>query len=318
MSDSVTEQIILRDEASGSQAAILPAFGFNCFRFTAVVDGAPVEALWAEPDFGPGSRPTRNGIPILFPFAGRLQGQTFSFNGREYRITDALINDGNAIHGFVLNRPWRVIEQTNSRAVGQFRASRDDPALLDQWPADFEMTVAYEVAGTALLSDITITNPDQERPLPFAFGTHPYFRVPLGDGAPDACRITVPASTVRVQQQHLPTGQRQPVSGSRDLRNGAPFDHLELDDILTDLQASDGQVQTVIADPVSGRRLVQTFDATFRDCIVFTPPHREAIAIEPYTCVPNPFALEAAGVDTGLRTLAPGEEFTARIEIRVE
>jgi aldose 1-epimerase len=102
------------------------------------------------------------------------------------------------------------------------------------------------------------------------------------------------------------------------LRNGAPFDHLELDDILTDLQASDGQVQTVIADPVSGRRLVQTFDATFRDCIVFTPPHREAIAIEPYTCVPNPFALEAAGVDTGLRTLAPGEEFTARIEIRVE
>jgi aldose 1-epimerase len=318
MSGSTGEQITLQDEASGSRAEILPALGFNCFRFTAVVDAEPVEAIWAEPDFGLKSRPTRNGIPILFPFAGRLQGQTFSFDGQEYRITDALINDGNAIHGFVLNRPWRVIEQTGSRAVGQFRASRDDPALLDQWPADFQITVAYEVAGTALLSDITITNPDQERLLPFAFGTHPYFRIPLGGGAPDACRITVPASEVWVQRQHLPTGQRQPVSGSRDLRNGAPFDHLELDDILTALQSDSGHIQTTIDDPVSGRRLVQTFDDTFRDCIVFTPPHREAIAIEPYTCVPNPFALEASGIDTGLRTLHPGEEFTARIEIRVE
>ena len=37
------------------------------------------------------------------------------------------------------------------------------------------------MAGNTLTSDIEIENPDT-KPLPFGFGTHPYFRVPLGHG----------------------------------------------------------------------------------------------------------------------------------------
>jgi len=48
--------------------------------------------------------------------------------------------------------------------------------------------------------------------------------------------------------------------------------------------------------------------------VVYNPPHREAFCIEPYTCVPDPFALEARG----LRVLAPGEQFQARIDIEVD
>ena len=71
-------------------------------------------------------------------------------------------------------------------------------------------------------------------------------------------------------------------------------------------------------DPAAGRTVTIAFDRTFRECVVYNPPHRRAVCIEPYTCVPDPFRLAASGVDAGLRVLEPGEAFSARVDIRVE
>jgi aldose 1-epimerase len=63
--------------------------------------------------------------------------------------------------------------------------------------------------------------------------------------------------------------------------------------------------------------VTQRFDQSFRECVGFTPPHREAICIEPLTCTPNCFALTQQGVDAGLRIVPPGGSFTAQVEISV-
>lgn len=273
--------------------------------------------LWSAPDFGsPGSRPSRSGIPLLFPFAGRLRGQSYTFKGRTYHVTSAPLNNGNAIHGFVLNRPWRVVEQTTERAIGEFQASVDEPALLEEWPADFRITVAYEVTGQSLRAEFLVFNPD-DVPLPCALGAHPYCRLPLGGADPGACRITVPAAEYWEIADGIPTGRRLAVTGSRNLTEGRTFRETELDDVLTGLQIEEGQVQRTIDDPGSGRRLLQSFDASFPHCVDFTSPHREAVAIEPYTGIPNPFSGEAAGVQTGLQVLGPRESFTAEVQIQL-
>ena len=59
------------------------------------------------------------------------------------------------------------------------------------------------------------------------------------------------------------------------------------------------------------------FDRAFRECVVYTPPHREAICIEPYTCLAGAFGLAERNLDTGLRVLPPGHSFEARVEFRV-
>src|SRR5688572_8288528 len=91
------QRIELTDAATGSRAKILAGFGFNCYSFEPVVDGERIETLWSAPDFEAGTaRPSGSGIPILFPFAGRMRGTKFEFNGKEYNLPpgDAL---GNAI-----------------------------------------------------------------------------------------------------------------------------------------------------------------------------------------------------------------------------
>ncbi|MBI2824394.1 MAG: aldose 1-epimerase [Planctomycetia bacterium] len=311
------ETITLRDATTGATARILPGRGFNCYNFQPLLDGEPVEVLWAAADFVTGqAKASHSGIPVLFPFPGRLRGTSFTFRGRSFPL-EAGDGQGNAIHGFVIDRPWRVVDTTETRVVGEFHASIDAPELLNHWPGDFRIAIAYELVGHALVSDVRIDNPGAG-PLPFGFGTHPYFRVPLGPrGTADRCVVTVPAAEYWELAKLLPTGEKLPAVGVRGLADGLPFAETKLDDVFTTLRYVAGRASATIDDAASRRRLELSFDDAFRECVVYNPPHREAICIEPYTCVPDACALAVRGIETGLRVLEPGEQFATRIDLRV-
>lgn len=311
------EPITLTDAATGSSAKILSGLGFNCYSFQPMFGDQPIEVLWSEADFPAGQcKPSHSGIPILFPFPGRLRGSHLAYEGQTYPLGSD-DGRGNAIHGFVLNRPWRIVESLPHRAVGEFHASLDEPGLIRRWPNDFRMTVAYELSGNTLSAEIEVQNPGPAR-LPFGLGLHPYFRLPLGPGDQvDACRVTVPVSEYWELSNMLPTGRRLPADGPRALAGGMSFSQMQLDDVLTGLSVAAGRCLATVEDPRSGHTLELSFDASFRECVVYNPPHREAVCIEPYTCVPDAYELQAAGIVTGLRFLQPGEVFQTRFEITV-
>jgi len=306
------QQVTLCDEATGSTAKILAGYGFNCYQFTAVDRGTPVELLWSEPTFESGlGRASGSGIPLMFPFAGRIPGTIFRWDNREFQLT-AGDGRGNAIHGFVMDRPWRVIAQSADSVTGQFRASVDDPLLLDSWPADFRLTCTYRLRGTRLEFRVVAENPDS-RPLPCGFGTHPYFRLSLGGTNPEDCIVRLPVTRRWELVDMLPTGQRLPVEDAGAFQRGRPFREITLDDVFTGLRFEGSWCTADMRDPAAQRTSFVQFDQAFRECVVYTPPHREAICIEPETCVPGAFELAGRGIDTGLRVLAPGEKFEANI-----
>jgi aldose 1-epimerase len=306
----------IRDAATGSSAEILVSQGFNCFRFTAQLGGRPIEIIYSPADFATGQgRPSRGGIPLLFPFPGRIPGTTFTWEGKQYPLEpgDAF---GNAIHGFALSRPWRVIEQSGSRVVGQFHAWRDDPALKARWPADFRLTATYSLADNKLRGEYLIENPC-DAPLPCGLGTHPYFRVPLGGAKAEDCVVKLPVSARWELKDMLPTGRRLELPNAAAFPAGQRFGDLKFDDVFSGLAFEGGWCTASLHDPASGYTLTQRFSNAFHECVVYTPPHREAICIEPYTCVAGGFELESRGIDAGVRVVPPGGSFTAVVEISV-
>lgn len=318
MSARPTNETVEIRGPSGSLAVVHTGYGFNCARFAVASDAGTIEVIWSEPGFGPGSPPALSGIPVLFPFGGRLVGTSFRWRGAEYTITDGLIENGTAIHGLVLNRPWRVIEQAGNRVVGEFHASLDEPALLEQWPADFRIRIAYEIGPTSLSCDITIANPD-DKPLPYGFATHGYFRTPLESGDGEAFQVTVPAAATWVLGEHaIPTGAIRPVDVANDLRDGSPIAGRQFNTVYTELETDeDGAVVCTVRDPATGRTVVITASGGFREVVVWNPPHREAIAIEPYTCVVTAFDVQERGHDSGLRVLESGQSDHLRIVIEL-
>lgn len=315
MSSQIAE---ISDPKSGSTARILVSQGFNCFSWRPVLKDGPREMLWAEEGFESGDRrASGSGIPLLFPFPGRIAGAVFTFEGREYRLEpgDAF---GNAIHGFVHTRPWRVVEQSDSRIVAEFQASKDDPAILERWPADFRIRVSYEVRGRELVSDIAYEN-SGDGALPCGFATHAYFRLPLADRSHVADTVvTAPVSKFWVLERMIPTGQQLPMRPDQSLAEGLRLLEHEFDTVFTGLRAdTDGRIRTRLAEPASDRQLTQTFDANFTQCVIYTPGHRQAICLEPYTCVPDAIRLAAEGHETGLRILKPGETVETTIKLEV-
>lgn len=310
------EPLTIEDAKTGSRAKILPGLGFNCYSFTAATANGPLEALWSSPELlGGSAKPSGSGIPLLFPFAGRIGGTSFRYEGKTYELV-AGDGRGNAIHGFVINRPWRVTEHAADRIVGQFQASVDDAELLKRWPADFRITAEYRVSGNMLIGEYAIDNPDQ-KPLPFGFGTHSYFRLPLGGTSSEECLVTVPASTNWELQELLPTGKFDAPPLVASIARGMRAADMHMDNALGGLSFENHRCTTKVHDPESKHNLLQTFDDQFTACVVFNPPHREAVCMEPYTTLPDAFHLQELGVEPHLRVLQPGQSFKTRIDIQL-
>lgn len=307
-------RIELHDSRTGTTAWIKPEIGFNCFRFAVTLGGETVEVIDSLPGFEEGiDRPTRSGIPLLFPFPNRIRGGRFSWDGKSYQLP---VNpQGHAIHGFVFDRPWRVTQQDAISATGEFQLSRDAADRRELWPSDFILEVRYALRDTALQSEITVRNPDVV-PLPWGFGTHSYFKIPLSPkSTAGQCLLQVPARSEWVLEGNLPTGERRKLE-STEYADGRVLAGATFDDVLADLDVSRGRLESVIMDPQAGLQVVQTCDPGFREMVAFTPPHGRSVCMEPYTCVTDAMNLQGRGVDAGLRVLPPGGE--ARMGITIE
>jgi len=306
--------ITISDPSGTTSADIHAGYGFNCFRLTVKVESQPMELLWAAADFADGTASgSGSGIPLLFPFPGRLPGTSLSWEGRDYPLP-ASDGMGNAIHGFVHERPWRVLDQQPDQVTGEFHASRDDPALLEQWPADFRIQVTYFVTASGLEMNFRIDNPG-DTPLPFGLGTHAYFRLPIGGGQAEECRVAFPVSERWQMDEMIATGRKDQLGEFEDYASGKTFGAMTLDDVFSGVLFEDGVAEASIDDPLSGRRVLLRWDDSFPHCVVYTPPHREAICIEPYTLVPGGWSFSPDGQGSGLRLLEASEVFQAWSQI---
>lgn len=307
--------VTIADPVSGSEAEIAVDLGFNCYAFRARVGERTVDVIDAAADFPEsGERPSGNGSPLLFPFPNRINGGQYTWEGREYSLPHRP-GMPHAIHGFALDRPWRVIDRTPESVTGEFQISRDAPERLELWPADGVIRVRYSVHQSTLALQVAIINPD-DKPLPFGFGTHTYFKLPLAPGSdPGRCLVAAEAAEQWVLKEAIPTGERRAVSESADLRGGARFGDLKLDDVLTGLHTEGSDHETVIMDEAAGLEVVQAFGVEFRELVAFTPSWTTAICLEPYTCTTDAVNLEARGIDAGWKVLGPGEEWQSWIQI---
>jgi aldose 1-epimerase len=316
----------LADAAGTARAEVWPFVGFNCLRWQLrTPDGRWGDALYAAPDWDQNPVPTRSGQPVLFPFPNRIQAGRFTFEGKTYQLP---LNDSskqNAIHGFTPRHPWRVLatggDDQSAFVTGQFQLSKDLPSACDLWPADFALTLTYRLFADALRVEAVIENPDT-RVLPFGLGYHPYFCIPTAPGAPaDEFVLRDAANTLWETENDIPTGQRVPVPPQFDFRLPRPIGAETLDNLFTGLSPAYppsgglGVVATLRHLNAPGR-LEVAISPEFRELVLFTPPHRKAIAIEPYTCATNAVNLELRGIGDGWRVLPAGGRLETAVEYR--
>lgn len=130
------------------------------------------------PDDGNAAAIAWGSYPML-PWAGRLRGGRFDFEGRRHRLPANLGN--HAIHGLGFVLPWRVEAHSPTHAELSLRLPEDA-----RWPFGGSARQRIEVGTDALRLELSVSAGEHAMPMP-VIGWHPWFRKPDSlDFAPDA------------------------------------------------------------------------------------------------------------------------------------
>ncbi len=306
----------LLDTEGTARAEVWPAFGFNCLRWQVPrTDGTLGDLLFCDPAWEQNPVATRSGHPILFPFPNRMKHGRFVFEGREYQLPLNESTGQHAIHGFTPKTPWRVVDQWagphEARLVGEFRLSVDRPDLLACWPGDCRIRIEYILKLDELAVNAILSNPGRT-PYPFGLGFHPYFACPNAPGAPaDEMVLSCPLLDLWETDEAFPTGKKLALPEAMDFRTARALGPVPLD-TLFDVQTTGCEAYARLGHKTEPGVLTIEAGAEFERVLLFTPAHRRAVAIEPYTC-----ATDAANVaDSGWRMLRPGETVETKLRYR--
>jgi len=301
---------VIEDDA-GNRLDVWPALGFNAFRWTA----SGVDLLDCDPSFFQIQKPTRSGLPILFPFPNRIRDGQYAWRGRGYQLALNCPTGRNAIHGFTTAASWAPsvsLDADHAVLTGRFDFTGNQPL----WPASGSLIVDYQLSANLLEVKARVESGSET--LPFGLGYHPYFKVaPFGG---DRALVSLAADQVWELRDSLPTGVRMAPDPMKDLREGREFGSLTLDDAFTDLKprpAANGLGWFGgLKNPEGSAQLDMYVSPAFREAVAFTPPHRRAVCLEPYTCATDAINLQARGIDAGWIELPPQTvwEATVRLE----
>jgi aldose 1-epimerase len=299
------EQIDLCHEQSNNTLSIIPEFGACLLalklRGQPILDAYSTPALLQENYWGKNV--------LLYPFPNRLRDGLYSWQGQSFQFPLNDADTGNALHGFGMDRPMQIymLNLGNTSASIGLRYEYLGERLHYPFPFVFNAIFSLQEPN-AFEIELQVQNTGPT-PMPIGFGWHPYFQ--MANRVEEIALQLPSAMRVEVDERLLPTGKRLPFNEFEQLR---PLE----DEVLDTCFALAADIPSVAEVTVKGARGIlhywqETGPGKFNFLQIFTPPHRQSIAIEPMTC-----NIDAFNNGEGLLLLAPGTQATARAGCRLE
>jgi aldose 1-epimerase len=244
----------------------------------------------------------------LVPYSNRIADATLRHAGRDYPLARNFGDHPHAIHGVGWQVAWDVVAAGANSAL-LTHDHQATGATAQAWPFPFRATqrFALSAAGDAALLSVTLTVANTGRePFPFGLGWHPYF--PKSPAATLAFRATGVWANDATQ---LPIGHLDiPAAWRFDAARA--IDAATLDNVFTGWSGA-----AHIAWPERALQVALGADRACDHLVVFVPPGRDFLAIEPVTHMTDAFNRHAAGEPaTGTRMLAPGAAFSCTMRLR--
>ncbi len=222
-------------------------------------------------------RPGLAGMPLLAPFANRLDDTAFYANGQKYNFDLELGNVRGPIPstGYVNgSKDWQLVEFTADDTSAWVTCKLDFyriPRFMAQWPFAHTITITYKVSDGALEVHTRLDNLSSD-PMPVSIGYHPIYVLP--DGTRDDWTVSVDARTHWIEiPQRLPTGETQPIENffGSDRTAIQLKKYALIDDVFTDLvRDADGRATMTLS--YNGKQLHEILGPKYKTILLWSTP----------------------------------------------
>ncbi len=291
---------VLLDQQTGTAVSVIPSIGAQLHAFVLQTSAGAINII----DHYDSLEALRNNntrshkSSKLSPFVCRIKDGKYHYDGRDFELLKKF-KDGSAIHGLLFDKPFTVTKEiateTCSSVTMQYHYKQDD----NGYPFDYNCGITYQLQPAGLLSvETTVMNTGTQR-LPIADGWHPYFT--LGGKAAEWELYFAAGRLVEFDDKLIPTGNFLP---NKHFREPQKIDTTFLDNCFL-LDAPDGKPSCTLRNPGNGLQLLFFPEKHYPYLQVYTPPHRNSIAIENLSAAPDCFNNRI-----GLTLLEPGQSQT--------
>jgi aldose 1-epimerase len=239
----------------------------------------------------------------LSPFAGRIKDGQYTFNHVKYDLHMNYSEENNACHGFLYDKIFRVTEQT----VDEESASCTLQYLYENenegYPFPYSIALNYKLsAGKGLTCTTEIINLS-DSVIPISDGWHHYYDL----GVPvDELKLKLDSlDLIDLDSSMIPDGRRKEYK-IFDVPHEIGGRHF---DSCFKLKTN-GKAETKLISEERNINLLiwqDTGPGKYDYLVIYTPPDRKSIAIEPITSNINSFNNKE-----GLILLSPGDKFVSR------
>ena len=220
-----------------------------------------------------------SGMPLLAPFANRLDQTAFYANGKKYDFDLGLGNVRGPIPGTGYvngSKAWQLVGFKADRNSAWVTCKLDFyriPEFIKQFPFAHTITLTYRVSNGALEVHTRLDNLSSE-PMPVVIGFHPIYELP--DGNRDDWTVSVDARTHWIEiPQRLPTGETQPIENFFSLDQSRTAIHLKnyalIDDVFSDL-IRDAKGRATMRLMYNGKELDETLGPKFKVVLLWSTP----------------------------------------------
>jgi aldose 1-epimerase len=275
----------LQDKASNTIITILPEYGALLHGFQFPVNGQMLNIIdsYSSPEqiqqeLGESFKGSK-----LSPFVCRLRNGKYTLEEEDFEFLNKF-KDGNAIHGLLYNKPFRVVNEfaDDKQAVVTLRYNfkREDPG----YPYEYNCEVRYTLFPRGILQVETILLNLDNLSIPLADGWHPYFQ--LGSDVIDNYEFQVSTEyMVEFDEKLLPTGK---LINDKTLAEGDFIGKRQFDNCYI-VQPVDQRPCAVLYNPANSVFVSIFTNKMYPYIQLYTPPHRKSIAIENLSAAPDCF-----------------------------
>ena len=292
----------LRNPLTGNGFSIVPSAGANVldiqFGNQSILDG---HATPEDLDAGKWGKST-----VLFPFPNRLDGGKYTWLGKSYTFPINNAATSNAIHGFVREEAFEPEFVFLGQDLASIRCYFDYKGEREYYPFPFSLEIEFSINDTGKFEvQVEVMNLHKTA-IPMGFGWHPYFK--LAHTA-NLHQLKLPAcEKVDINDRMIPLGSTTPFKEFQSLQK---VEEAFLDNCFQYTKPS-GSYQLVLEGEGQSLKM-KASAAEFPFFQVFTPPHRESIALEPMSCNVDVF-----NNLQGLVKLEPEEIWKGKMSVQYE
>ncbi len=276
---------ILKDNDTQTSVEIIPSCGAILHAFTVLHNGRSINVIdqyTSAEDFAKNVETKGFKSCKLSPFACRLKNSIYHFGEEQYTINKFLL-DGTAIHGLIYDAAFTIMQQEANSDNASVVLTYAYKGSENGYPFMYDCTITYTLEKENTLHIVTeITNKDKGL-IPMQDGWHPYFT--LGGKIDDLQLEFQSKEKIIFDDKLVPTGQTIPYHEFNSLQKiGDTF----LDNCFS-LNFAECQPLCVLRDPVQKLQLEIRPDKSYPYLQLYTPPHRNNIAIENLSGIPDAF-----------------------------